>query len=275
MLAISFLLLMSAVHPKAPRLDDLEPADGEATSYVPSREEGLTVLFVGISADALDAGTFLLVRFDPAQGSVPIVAFPPETQVRNGEKVESLATIYRYGGAALARDALARTLGVPVDRYVRMDVTSFLAAAAAVGSVEFDLPREIVLEQGGGVTLTLNPGLQLLDGPKAAAIIRYRGYEGGEPERCATLAALTAAVVNQRMDIVLAAAADKIFEVVINAVDTDISYADYDDRKEAAAFLARLGKQPASPIEVAGEYGADGEYHLSDTFVALLTRVFV
>lgn len=274
-LSCLFLVLMSAVHPRAADLSDTEPALGDTTSYFPTREEALSVLFVGIAPGSGEGETFLLARFDPARGKVPIVTFPPETAVRNNDRTETLAEVYRYGGADYTRRALAATLGIDIDRYVRMDIPTFLVAAATVGTVEYDLPQEMVLDQAGPVSITMNPGKQLLDGGRVAEIFRYRKYGRGELERCENVSKLTAAIVDQRIDVALSSVVDKVFEKIINLIDTDISYTDYDDRKQAAAFLARIGQNPAQAINVDGSYNAEEtQYTLSDTFIALLTQTF-
>lgn len=274
-LSLLFFLLMNAVHPKEPDLTDTEPALGEASSYFPGREEALTVLFVGIGPDGTEGETFILARFDPARGKVPIITLPPETAVRNNERIETLAEVYRYGGADYSRRALAQTLNIDIDRYVRMDIPTFLVAAATVGTVEYNLPQEMVLDNGGAVSITMSPGKQLLDGQRIVEIFRYEKYEGGNLARCRNVSALTAEIVNQRMDIALSTVVDKVFEKLINLIDTDISYADYDDRKQAARFLARMGEDVAQPMEVNGSYNEDKTlYTLSDTFAALLTQTF-
>jgi anionic cell wall polymer biosynthesis LytR-Cps2A-Psr (LCP) family protein len=192
----------------------------------------------------------------------------------NRDKTETLADIYRYGGAEYVRARMAESLGVTIDRYVRMDSLAFVAAADAVGAVEFELP--VALTTGGDMPVTLAAGTQLLDGAMAARIIHFAGYDGGELARCAIVADLAAAAVNQRMDIALSAVADNIFRTIVNLIDTDISYADYDDRKEAAIFLAKLGQDPGKPLYVEGAYSDDGMvYTLSDTFVAELTQIFI
>jgi hypothetical protein len=136
------------------------------------------------------------------------------------------------------------------------------------------LPEPLTVAQEGGIPLTLSAGTQLLDGTGAARVIRYAGG-GDERARCALIADLTAAVVNQRMDIVLSDVMDNVFTVIVNLADTDISYADYDDRKRAAAFLARLGQQPATPLTAEGSYsGDDALFTLTDTFMARVALAF-
>lgn len=273
-LALLYLVMMSMVHPKTPQ-ELAVRAPVEEAVYAPERADALSMLVVGVSQDGLEADVFLLARFDPARESVPLVAFPPQTQVQTPTKTATLAEAYRYGGADFARQSLAYTLGITIDRYVRVDEAGLLVAAATVGAVEFRLPQEITLEQQGDVTMTLSPGVQLLDGPKIAAVIGYDAYEGGERARCDVIADLAAAVIDQRIDIALSTVADKVFEKLINLVESDLSYADYADRKPAAEYLAGLGREIAVPVRALGEFSDDQPaFILSDTFVALVTQTF-
>jgi LCP family protein required for cell wall assembly len=275
LLSVLLYALARIARPGAEGARVAEPAEPIA-AYLPTREDALSVLFVGLDAAGNSADTFLLARFDPAGGSVPIVAFPRETAVTNHGETETIAEVYRYGGAEYLRARMAESYGITIDRYARMDIGAFVAAADAVGAVEFELPTPLTTEAEGAMPVTLSAGMQLLDGRAAANIIRFSGYEGGELDRCAMVADLTAEAVNQRMDIVLSALVDNVFRTIINLVDTDISYADYDDRRGAAVFLAKLGQDPGKPLYTEGNYSEDGTvYNLSDTFVAELRQAFV
>lgn len=273
-LSLMFLFLMSTVHPKTPESLVREPETAVAnTVYLPNPRDSLSVLFMGVETDSAACGTFILARFDPASGKVPVAVFPPRTAIKNNGKLETLSEVYRFGGAEYTKKALGETLGIPIDRYVRIRMDSFLTCAAAIGSVEFDLPVEVTITRGGAA-FTLSKGKQLLDGQKVADIIRYQDYPGGEAERCRVTAELTAAIVNQRMDVCLSTVVDNVFEKIINLIATDISYTDYYERKHAAEFLARLGDGPASPVALNGEWSGDGKlYTLSDTTFAALTQV--
>ncbi len=272
-LSLMFLSLMNIVHPKAPEsLTRVPDADVPAV-YAPTESDALSVLFIGVEKENSTTGTFILAKFDPARGKVPITVFPPQTAVQNGDKIETLAEVYEFGGAEYTKKALAASLGIPIDRYMRIRLDAFIISAAAVGTVEYDLNEPITISRGGA-SVTLNQGKQLLDGQKAADVISY-SYPDGELHRCKVAADLTAQIVNQRMDICLSTVVDSVFEKIINLVSTDISYTDYYNRKHAAEFLAQVGENPATPIDVAGFWSDDKRlYTLADTFLAKMTQVF-
>jgi len=273
-LSLTFLFLVATVRPIIPDSLAKEPEiDDGASVYIPKKEDSLTVLFIGAPPDLTSAGTLMIVRFDPVSGHIPVIVLPPETAVQNAGKLEPFSEVYRYGGAAYAKEALSETLGIPVDRYVRMSPESFIKAVDMVGFVEFNLPEPVTIARGGA-PVVLNRGKQLLDGQKSADVITYGGYPGGADERLFIMGDLTAALINQRMDICLSIVVDNVFEKIINLVSTDISYSDYHARKPAAEFLAKLGNDPAYPVEVSGEWNdARSLYVLNDTFHAKLSQI--
>lgn len=271
-LSLTFLFLMSVVNPKASRPSTPEPETGGTSVYVPTEDDALSVLFIGTYSEESPPGTFILARFDPARGKVPIIVFPPQTAVKNSGKTESLFEVSKYGGADYTRNTLAETLGIPIDRYVSIRLDSFISGAAAIGSVEYELTEPVTITRSGA-PVTFNRGKQLLDGQKVADVIRYGDYPGGELQRCRISGELTAAIINQRMDVCRSTVIDNIFEKLINLINTDISYHDYYNRKNAAEFLARFCEDPAVPIAVSGEWSEDKKlYILSDTFIALLSQ---
>ncbi len=269
-LSVLLLTLMSLARPGSPETAAVI-SETDEPAYTPDEDDALSVLFVGVDGDG-QAGMFILARFDPARGRVPVAAFPPSTAVQNKGNTESLAEVFRYGGAGYAGDALAKILNAPIDRWVVMSRDVFVVCAAAIGAAEFDLP-EAVTAVRDGVTHTLAAGTQLLDGQKAADIIGYEDFSGGELERCRITGELAAAIIDQRRDICGSVALDSIFEKIINLISTNISFTDFDARREAAECMAKLPESVAMPIAVSGSYSQDGNlFHLSDTLLARLSQ---
>lgn len=273
LLSIGFLVManLSASNTSPGTATQLDLTD-PAPVYQPDTSDVLTVLFIGASSENQTPETFLLVKFDPVQGGFPILVLPPETAVDNQGSVESLTEVYRFGGADYTRNTLAKTLNIPIHRYVRMDSAAFAACMDIVGSMEMELNKTMELDQNGA-TLQLQEGTQLLDGGRTASLIAHRDYPDGELERCMMIGEVASALINQRKDVALSTTVDKIFLYIINRVDSDISYADYENRKQAAAYLAELPGNPAAALKPVGSYsGQDNLFHLSDTFVALVVQ---
>jgi len=276
--ALMFLFLMSATRSGAPSgavLGDDSGVEVVELAYQPYAGDALTLLLFGTERAHSVADTFVLLRFDPVRGEVGVAVFPPGTVLNHNEREETLSEIYRFGGAIYTRNALSAFLHIPIDRYARISLSGFITAAAAVGSIEFELDEDITI-QDGDLPVTLNAGVHLLDGRQIAAFIRYQSYPGGEAQRGRITSQLVSAVINQRIDVVNSTLIDRIFLTVINLADTDITYSDYERRKDAARLMAALGKEVARPIPLQGEFLEDGaKFILADTALANLTLIFL
>jgi len=201
---------------------------------------------------------------------VAIAAMPGNMQVYNNGGRESLAEVFAFGGVGYTCDLIAKTLEVPIDRYVRLTPESFISVAAVIGSVEFTLPEALTILQDG-TAFEFREGLQLLDGRKAVQLLQHT--LPGRAERLDMTTRLAAEIINQRRDVVLSTMVNNIFERIINVVDSDISYADYIDRLPAAQHLARL---PGDVVRVVSFGGVeeDGLVIPADTFIAETRRYF-
>ena len=274
--SLLFLALMGLTHPGA---EAVTPANANVAdvneSYHPAPADALTVLFMGGTQPEDAPGIFVLARFDPAQKRIALVVLPAQTGVWNNGAQEALAQVYRYGGADYVRQALQKTLGLPIDRYVWVGAADFLKIAPLIGTVELELTRAMTLNKSGA-ELHMGAGRQLLDGSKALALLRAAVGRDREaaPENLAEQ--LLAELVNQRIDIALAASVDNIFRQIVNTVRTDITYMDYHERKQAAAWLAQSRTPPAHVLTAQGVWQGQGDmvFLLSDTCLAQMREVF-
>jgi len=274
-LAVMYLFLISAGPSGAQVAANNAGYISLQEAYQPDQADALTLLLFGTERAHSVADIFILLRFDPVRAEVGVVVFPPQTLLVRDGREETLSHTYRFGGAAYTRDALASFLDIPIDRYARISLSSFIIAANAVGSIEFDLAEDITI-QDGELTVTLNAGIQLLDGRQVAALIRHQDYADGVAGQTKMTAQLVSAIINQRIDIVNSTLLGRIFETVINLVDTDVTYSDYEQRINAARHMAALGEDVARHIPLQGQFSDDGEHFiLADTALVNLARRFI
>ncbi|WRS27055.1 LCP family protein [Oscillospiraceae bacterium MB08-C2-2] len=269
-LTVLILWMVTTLRPTIKKTVAATPQDAV---YTPVQKDALTLLVMGLEAADSVPGSYVLLRLDPVAGSIPVVVLPPKTLVSNGGKEETLAEVYTYGGADYTRIALAETLGITIDRYARINQANFIKAAKTVGNVEFSLPAETTITGSGGMEIILQKGLQLLDGAKVVGLITHKDYIENQPARCKITGDLAVAIINQRLDVALSTVVDPVFEAIINLIDSDITYPDYEQRKAAAAYMAKLETPPAYYLPLgASQKGED--YQLTDTFVARIGQVF-
>ena len=229
----------------------------EIPDYIPHRSEDMTVLLVGGQKDQIPSA-MMLVRFSPADGEILLAALPSETMVEDAGRFDSAGGVWKRQGEKRAVAALSKTLTIPIDRYAAVDPELFVTIVDTVGTVEFTLEEPVTLSDGA---VLLRAGRQLLDGRKIAAMLSSRGIEGGEEARLKLLSRLAADALNQRLPGLSPAISDTVFKAVANFGQTDLSYADFEVRKQSLRYLQGLDK-PVSVIEITGDYNSAGNTFL-------------
>ena len=232
-------------------------------AYLPTEEDNLSILVVGSDPSGKAPPTFALVGFYPVDGRIPVVVLPKDTLIKGKTKSDTLAGVFSVGGVRYTQLALEESLGITINRYVVVQLDNFISLINLLGSTDFNLPTALDSTINGR-DIKLSEGTQKLDGRKMADIILYSAYPGGEPARCAMTADVICTVINFHLPLAQSKAADSLFKSAVNATETDIAQTDYQQRKEAAAFMTRLEVQPAMAITLSGRYNAAGNTYVLD-----------
>lgn len=270
LLAFIMVLTVMAVQPSMPRQNSRK--DPPEISYRPLASDSLTMAVIGKTQDG-SASDFLLIRFNPQYGQVPLALLPPETLVTlDGERL-TLAAVWERGGGTAVREALSERLGITVNRYAALSRDVFIRIAQKTGTVVFTLPYAISYERDG-YSINIPAGERRLDAQDVADIFAYPAFEGGSLGKSELVGDLVAAIVNQNLE----AASDKLssglFKLAVNLVDTDVSAADYELRRDAADFVSQLDTDVAGSLTPSGTVLEGGELELSEDYVSLVRRYF-
>jgi polyisoprenyl-teichoic acid--peptidoglycan teichoic acid transferase len=195
--------------PTTPRpLRDIEPAGDPVPVYLPTPvawdgNRRVNILVLGLDYGEWDnpdrAGpsrtdTLLVLTIDPLTLEAGMLSIPRDLTVDMPGIIRpnKINTAHRFGefynlpggGPGLAMRTVEDLLGVPIDYYVRIDFYAFERIIDEIGGVELDIPKEIKVDPlGPENTITLEAGLQHLDGPVALAYARARNTPGGDFDR--------------------------------------------------------------------------------------------
>jgi hypothetical protein len=122
-------------------------------------------------------------------------------------------------------------------------------------------------------SIRLAKGTQLVDGQKAIDIVTYPKYPGKEPARAEMTASLAVEIINRKLSLAACAGADQLFKSVINRLETNITFLDFEERRTLAAAMESLS--PAFQIYPDGVYDAAGEsYVLTEDSLRMLRAYF-
>lgn len=223
------------------------PAEQNAQNiYLPTAQENLTVLIIGKDSSTNIANTFALLKFDVVNSQISVLPLPSNLTISySNHSTDTLTAVCKFGGSRYLKTELANYLQIPIDRYVTISQSAFLTCADLLGKTRFVTDYDIDL----GEDMQVKSGMHLLASNDMAMLLTSENYPT-EAERCRVSGDLIAQIINNRMDIIESSMIDTIFKAMVNVVDTDISYTDYHDRKEAAAYLHSATQTPAVAISL-------------------------
>lgn len=269
LLSAIMIATVMAVQPSMPQTD--RTRSGDEFTFRPQAADTLTMAVIGLGADG--PGEFLLIRFNPQYGQVPLTLLPPEAIVTLEGANMTLREAYQKGGGNTVKAALSERLGVAVDKYAVLKRDAFIRIADTAGSVVYELPYDIIYQKDG-FDINLGAGKRRLDGQDIANMFAYPGYESPQ-EKSKVLGGLVAEIVNQNLSAAGEEISSGLFKLAVNLIDTDITYADYEYRRSAADFVAKLDTQVAGNLPLQGTFLEDGiNFELAEKYVQLIRQYF-
>ncbi len=166
--------------------------------------------------------------------SVPrdvMLRVPPETGI--APRRIGINEVYEYPAfygspdrADNLRRAVSELLGLPIDYYAIINIDIFERLVDAVGGVDLEVPRRMYyVDQAGGLTIDLEPGLQHLSGEQAAGFVRYRELLRGDIDRIDNVKTLAYALLNrlQTLHVRALGTLPALFETYFDEVETNLS----------------------------------------------------
>lgn len=263
LLSLAMVSTVLAVQPMMPSVPQ-----GEDSGYVyrPPASDTLTMIVAGLSGDT--PRDFLLIRYNPQYGQIPLVLLPPETRVPGG----TLASVYSRDGEDGLKRAVSECFGILVDRYAVLGGGPFTRIASKIGSVSCDLPYEIAYTRNG-YPVRLAAGHQQLDGQDLLDLFDAPALRKDPVEKSALLGGIVAEAINQNLSAISDKRASGIFKLAVNTAKTDVTSMDFELRRQSADFLAGLDRQIAGNLPVQGT-PERSEFVLTDEFIGLVRQYF-
>lgn len=263
LLALAMVGTVLAVQPIMP---GAEQEQDSGYVYHPPASDTLTMAVVGLSGDT--PRDFLLIRYNPQYGQIPLALLPPQTRTEDG----TLAEIFSKNGGEALKRAISARFGIVVDRYAALNGTPFMRIASKVGSVSYELPYEISYSRDG-YPIRFAAGHQQLDGQDLLNLFDVPAFRGDPVEKSALLGKIAAEAINQNMGAASDKRASGIFKLAVNLVRTDLTSTDFELRRQSADFLSQMDREYAGNLPLQGEW--DGkEFILADSFVELVRQYF-
>ena len=167
--------------PETPVVQPQNPVEEDPTlPQQPQREplvrrEGVfNILVAGTDFEGYRTDTMIVASYDTKAQTVGVVSVPRDTLVERGAG-ENPRLVYGKGGVSARREEISDLLGIPIDYYVKVDLTGFIALVDEVGGVDFYVPCDMNYDDPyQNLSIHYTEGMRHLNGQQAMEVARFR-----------------------------------------------------------------------------------------------------
>jgi LCP family protein required for cell wall assembly len=202
--------------------------------------DNYNILLVGKDKEGFNTDTIMIVNFNVKDKQISVMSIPRDSYINNGyAKGKINGTLAKGYTASVAngnkrKDAIVaglefleksiiyNTFGIPIDKYIFIELAGFKELVDAVGGVEMYVPQNMHYEDPyQNLYINLQEGWQTLDGNKAEQLVRFREYFNADIGRVETQQKFMAALLKKMFAFDLTKI-EKYFELAEKYVTTDL-----------------------------------------------------
>lgn len=121
----------------------------------------------------------MVCRMDFKANTVTGLSIPRDLALEvDGYSRRKINAYYEIGGLDLSKAAAERALGIPIDKVIEFKYEDIRTVVDAVGGVEVEVKKPMVYHDvRGGLSIDLQPGVQVINGEQAVGFVRFRKYD--------------------------------------------------------------------------------------------------
>jgi len=135
-----------------------------------------------LGTDKVGDNTDVMFSVRVQDGVTRIVQLPRDTYITSGRLgVVKANALYGQAGIAETKLEMGRLLGVPIDRYIKVNLDAVARVGDALGGVEVEVPKRMVyVDRSQNLSIDLYPGRQVLKGNDLLGFLRFRHDDAGD-----------------------------------------------------------------------------------------------
>ncbi len=207
--------------------------------------------------------SMLLLRFNPENKKLNVLSIPRDTRTLvEGYGVTKINAANAEGGPALSAQAVSNLLeGVPVDRYIRINVQGVEKLVDALGGVTVYVPKDMKYQDDSQhLYINLKAGKHHLNGNQALQFLRFRYDENGDIGRIQRQQLLMRAVMEQALNPAIIPRMPKILSVIQSHIDTNLTI---EELMALVSFGVRTDRANVQMLMLPGQFSEAGQYNAS------------
>lgn len=141
---------------------------------IPRRDKVYNILLAATDNAGVRTDTMMVLNYDVPNQKVGVVSIPRDTLIDRGSgRIPKL--VYGTGGVQQRVKDISKLLGVPIDYYIKVDLTGFIALVDYVGGVDFYVPCDMDYDDPyQDLSIHFKEGQYHLDGQQAMEVARFR-----------------------------------------------------------------------------------------------------
>jgi LCP family protein required for cell wall assembly len=225
------------------QLENRELSDNRQAKVEPA-QDNVSVLFLGVDdsvkrgqgADSSRTDALLLATLNNKTKTVKLLSIPRDSYVYIpyvGYQ-DKINHAHAYGGTLATVETVEELFDIPIDYYVRMNFNAFIDVVDALGGIDAEVPYKLLeKDEFDRNTVSLQPGLQKLNGSEALALARTRKQDS-DIERGKRQQEILTAIAKEASSISSLTKYDDLLDAVGNNMKTDMTFT------EMKSFLSYL-----------------------------------
>ena len=230
---------------------------GNASVTKNQRYHALVNSFSGLS------DTILMLRFNPETKKLTLLSIPRDTRMSvKGYGITKINAANAEGGPALSAQAVSELLnGVPIDRYIRINVQGVEKLVDALGGVTVYVPKDMKYQDDSQhLYINLKAGKQHLNGNQALQLLRFRHDENGDIGRIQRQQVLMRALMEQVLNPTTLSRLPKILSVIQSHIDTNLTI---EELMALCGFGVQTNRSNTQMLMLPGEFSTPEQYSAS------------
>ena len=143
------------------------------------REDVYTILLAATDMEGIRTDTMMLLTYDIPNQKIGVVSIPRDTLTRRPSG-KNPRLVYGSGSVKQRVEDISNMLGIPIDRYVKVDISGFIALVDYLGGVTFYVPCDMDYDDPfQDLSIHYKKGTQTLNGRQCMEVARFRKNNDG------------------------------------------------------------------------------------------------
>jgi anionic cell wall polymer biosynthesis LytR-Cps2A-Psr (LCP) family protein len=243
------------------------------TVFTPNSDLDTTVLFMMSDSQGSAPRKYMLMNYRPADEVIVLVPLNADTKVTTtGRSIQSgrLTDLFTQGGAPLAAQGIADTLGLEVPFYVQLDRSSFTSFTSDLGEVTVNIPFDF---SGGGIA-TLFAGEHKLTGGDLFIYMTQANFpQAGANYDLVIMGSVISTLINSNLRNLDDETIQTTFMRILNNANTNLTNADFRHYQQALRYTSQVSVNPAGFYFAPGAYESN-EFVLTEQAIAEILKRF-